>query len=324
MKNNLTRVLVLLCLILAGMPTQLYAADGLTFSVGSISDAAGGETITAPLMVSNNPGFTAVGLLVMYDPSVLEITNVDAPVSSMPLNSQFTLTSIPGMQWIHLVNTDLVDWNGNGTIVNLRFNVNPTAAAGASAITLAFTNAPDGTPTNASGSILADALVFSGSIQIANTVDNTGFVDAGDPSDDTHNHLSGSDDASENTPDTIEEDTEDSNEAASYTTNRTENDVETTVNNPTLNNDGILTDVDNGDFIGKLYPSTNDGVTTALSEPNESEKPPVSVAFGRVPQTGSPDIFIIAAALCVSFTISMALWVYLLTRRRIKGSNGKA
>lgn len=151
---------------------QVYAADNLAFTVGSNVNATRGGIVTVPITVSNNPGFAATGLIVTYDPNVLEITGVATPVASMPLNSQFALTSTPGTQWIHLVNTNLVDWKGNGIVVNMTFNVKSTAPVGTSSVTLAFTGSPDGTPANANGDIINTAEIVSGSVNITASAGN--------------------------------------------------------------------------------------------------------------------------------------------------------
>jgi hypothetical protein len=161
-----TATIALLFILAAYIPLQAFANDELTFTVGSSASASGGETVIVPINVSGNPGFMVVGLVVTYDPNVLEITNVTAPVSAMPLNSQFALTTTPGTQWIHLINTNFTDWSGNGAVVNIAFNVKTTAAAGESPISLAFVNSPDGTPVTAAGNILRGARAISGKVNI--------------------------------------------------------------------------------------------------------------------------------------------------------------
>jgi hypothetical protein len=148
------------------------ANAGPTFTINSNIPAVRGTTVTVPITVSNNPGFTAVGLVVSYNPDVLVIADVTAPVAAMPLNTQFTLTSNPGTQWVHLVNTGLVDWSGNGIVANISFHVIQTARLGTSPITITFTNTPDGTPGNSNSEILSDSTLISGSINVS-AGDNT-------------------------------------------------------------------------------------------------------------------------------------------------------
>ena len=140
MRRHISSAIAIIMLLTINLATQVFAAD--------------------------NPGFTTVGLVITYDPSVLQITGVTAPVSAMPLNPQFALSTSPGTQWIPLVNTNLVDWGGNGTIANITFNVSSTATLGTNSISLAFTSSPDGTPGNANGDVLRNATVLSGSVNI--------------------------------------------------------------------------------------------------------------------------------------------------------------
>ena len=166
MKKIFAAALALAFMLIMWIPTPLYAANGPTFSVGFNITAQRGGTITVPVTVSNNPGFTAVGLILTYDPDVLQITGVTAPVADMPLNSQFELTSVPGTQWIHFINSGLADWAGNGVVANIVFNIKPNAPTGTSPVSLAFTNLPDGRPGNIAGDILTGAATVSGSVNV--------------------------------------------------------------------------------------------------------------------------------------------------------------
>lgn len=152
---------------------QAYAAVGWpTYTLESNVPATRDETVTVPITVSNNPGFTSVGFVVTYNPNVLEIVSVSQATAAMPLNPQFALTSTPGSQWIHLINTNLIDWSGNGVVVNIDFKVKSNAPNGSTPIYLAFTSSPDGTPSNANSNILTDARVFSGSVNVSDEDSN--------------------------------------------------------------------------------------------------------------------------------------------------------
>jgi len=173
-KKVLAGVLSIILILAVMETTQLYASNNLTFSIGEIGSIAQGETIIVPIIVSNNPGFTSVGLVMTYDPNVLEIIDVIAQSAAMPLNTQFALTSVAGTQWIHFVNTNLVDWNGNGVIANVVFKVKATATIGSSAISLAFTSTPDGTPANANGDTLKNSVNASGNaVTVTNSSSGT-------------------------------------------------------------------------------------------------------------------------------------------------------
>ncbi|MCL1819848.1 MAG: cohesin domain-containing protein [Oscillospiraceae bacterium] len=166
MKKLLPTIIALT--LLFAVASTAYAAPGWpTYTVGADVSAARGETVTVPISVSSNPGFTSVGFVVSYNPNVLEIANVTAEQAAMPLNPQFAYTTVPGTQWIHLINTNLVDWSGNGTVVNITFYVKEDAPDGLSRIFLDFTGTPDGTPANSNGDILSDARVISGSVDVS-------------------------------------------------------------------------------------------------------------------------------------------------------------
>ena len=140
----------------------LYAASP-TFQAGANIPATRGTSVTVPITVSNNPGFAVAGLSLSYDPSVLSITSVTAPVSNMPLNQQFQLTTNPGTQWISFAS--LTDWAGSGVVANVTFSVNHAALTGTSNIGLSFTGMPDGTPVNSAGQTLG-GMALGGSVNI--------------------------------------------------------------------------------------------------------------------------------------------------------------
>jgi len=165
-------VALVFALLFSIIPIPVNAVSNLSFSIGSISPAQRGDTITVPINVSNNPGFAVVGLVVTYNPNILQITNVTAPVAAMPLNPHFVLTTLSGTQWISLVNTNIVNWYGNGTVVYVTFNVLQGAGLGASPISLSFTPTPDGTPSNAAGVVLHGASSTSGSVNVVDVNGN--------------------------------------------------------------------------------------------------------------------------------------------------------
>jgi hypothetical protein len=311
MKKSFAIVTALAFLFMAWTPKQLYASDGPTFSVGSTGAVTSGENITVPITVSNNPGFTTAGLVVSYDPNVLEITGVTAPVASMPLNPQFSLTSTPGTQWVHLINTDLADWNGNGTVANVTFNAKTNAANASSAVSLSFTNAPSGTPMNAAGATLAGSQTYSGSVNVASNNTGGGTSGSGGGSgvllsgsasntdgngggSDNTNHFAGSDD------------THPSDSSAPY-------------------------NIVDGAFIGNPTPLGSVAADTAISTGTGADTTRTGVSngavsqrngrnsnFGIVPQTNAPDILAAAAALCLSLAASVVLCVYI-RRKYLEG-----
>ena len=167
MKRVATLAIVLVFLFaLAPAVAPASASSGPTFTVSSNITAMPGTTVTVPIMVTNNPGFTAAGLLVEYNSSVLELTSVTAPIAAMPLNPEFRLTTNQGVQWIHLVQQNLTNWSGTGTVINMTFNVRAGAALGISGIYLSFTTSPNGDPVNAAGDTLWGATTASGSVNV--------------------------------------------------------------------------------------------------------------------------------------------------------------
>jgi len=159
---------VVLVLLFAGA-IQAYAASGLTFAVDSNVTGEKGGQITVPIRVSNNPGFSAVGLELTYNSNALELVDVRSASSGMPLSQYYQRTTTPGTQWISLVNDGVSDYTGNDTVVNVIFNVTSSAAAGQSNINLRFTSSPDGTPGNAAGNIIYNSSTVSGSVNITDS-----------------------------------------------------------------------------------------------------------------------------------------------------------
>jgi hypothetical protein len=297
------------------------ATNGLTFTVGSNVSATRGGTVTVPVTVGNNPGFTAAGFVATYDTNVLEITGVTAPAAAMPLNSQFELTTTPGTQWISLVNTNIVDWSGNGVVVNMTFNVRSNATVGVSPISLAFTSAPDGTPGNANGDILRGARAVSGSVNVANPSNSGGGSSGSSGSSGrsgrgSGNSNDGSGDDSHNTGDN-------DNDGGVFGGN---------YQNPS--NDNRYGLFDDGGFIGNPYVPLAYMPNIGM-ENDESGNQFLSMngpgtggvgggSFGKVPQTGTPDIARAAAILFVSLMASVALWVYILRRKYSRDNNANS
>lgn len=171
MKKILTAALTMVFMLSIGSRAAVLASSGSApvFSVDNGVTAPQGGTITVPISVSNNPGFAAAGLRLTYDPNVLEITGVSAPSSGMQLNSQFSLTSTPGTQWISLLNTNGDNWYGDGTVADVTFHVKSNAALRSSSVSLSFTSSPDGTPANANGTLLRNSQTYSGNVSVVDS-----------------------------------------------------------------------------------------------------------------------------------------------------------
>ena len=277
---------------------QLHATNSLLFSINSNISAVRGGTVTVPINVTNNPGFTGVGLIATFNPNVIHITNVTALVSDMPLNPQFSLTTTQGTQWIPLVNPVLSDWIGQGAVVNLTFDVSTNAPLGVSPISLAFINLPDGTPVNAANEILRNATVVSGSVYIIDNITNNTVYNTNANVDNNINHnVNNTPPAEENhtvndyTPSDINE----------YTPSIIINNDLNNPGNPSVNQQHqfeelvIAPDWD-GVFIGTAYDLDDVGVKTGATH------------FGTVPQTNAPDTLINMIAALFSITVTILMW----------------
>jgi len=238
-------------LLLIAVLVPIYAEsvnnpDGLAFTIRSNVPAARGEIVTVPVNVSNNPGFTSVGLIVTYNQNVLELVDVMAPVVAMPINAQFALMPEQGTQWIHFINTDMVDWRGNGTIVNMTFHVLSTAPTGISAVNLTFMDLPDGTPRNAEGNILSGTRTVSGSVDVV--AGTSGAIQIGtSDGEDTSGTGAGS--------------------VSNFDSN--------------ISGHQPLNDIDTGGFIGEPYTPELDATGVGTVHGPERNQ-----GFGRIPQTG--------------------------------------
>ncbi|MCL2188382.1 MAG: cohesin domain-containing protein [Defluviitaleaceae bacterium] len=269
------------------LPVRVTATTDLTFTVGSVNAVTRGGTVSIPVMVSNNTGFTAVGLVLTFNPNVLEITGVTPLTAQMPLNAQFALTGTPGTQWIHMVNTNLVDWYGNGPLLNINFTVSANAPLGASNIGLAFTTAPSGAPANANGDILHSAITIDGSITVIEPTPTLTSEPTPTPAPVQHFFIP--------IPATMP----------------------TPSPTPVPVVDTMPPAVVQNIFIGQAY--TPAAQEAAVITPTA----PATVAvFGAVPQTGAPAVTGIWIALGSSFFASVILWgrvIYVFKRKRNHG-----
>lgn|GEM_PF-1299804 len=324
---------------------RVYAYDELTFSAGSANAVTGGGTVTVPIMVNNNPGFTAVGLAVTYDPNVLEITDVVSLATQMPLNAQFALTAVPGTQWIHMVNTSLSDWGGNGPLVNITFNVRGDAPLGVSVIGLGFTNAPSGTPGTSNGVILSGAVTVSGSVTVIEPIPM--MQTAVDFSAETmitaqtpitsQNQVPAQNQTpnqnqvptSEPTPTPVPIQTPEpiptpvpiqTPEPIPTTTpvqppSPTPAPTEPPITEPIQ---AIFAAVNPAPFIGLAYSPETQIASTSSNIGN----PTITADFGRVPQTGVSGITGVFIAFAVNFAASIVLWGCVILRKRRDNGNG--
>ena len=341
--------LILSVFFIAYAPSALAAPGGPTFAAGSLIAAERGGSVTVSVTVSNNPGFAAAGLVVAYDPVVVEVTGVTAPASGMSLNPHFALTTTPGAQWVSLVNDAGEDWSGNGTVVNIIFYVYPTAPVGLSYIGLAFTSMPDGTPGNSAGDILAGSTTVSGSINVAHPYsggyvappsspssvdgggedagaspdiyDNSGAVDDVAVTDgpDTDIHGNGHEEAvvvlGAGSDGSLFEDndivSDNDNDVNSDLIDESDEDMSLNsfIGSTQVPDDsvGAVADDDvNGSFDGRTG-------TVGLSNSGVSQE------YGKVPQTGVPDVAVLEIAFAVGLLVAVMLWVRVARCRKDDG-----
>ena len=150
------------------IPKREPDTTDFTFTVGNTTAPRNG-TATVPIRVSNNPGFAAVGLTVRYDPNLLQLTGATGPVVEMGI-PYFALSDNPGEQILLLINPQGDDWNGNGTVANLTFNViSPTEDT--TDITIEFNQAHNGWPTTTDGIRLYDTTTQPGRVTIGPEID---------------------------------------------------------------------------------------------------------------------------------------------------------
>ena len=125
-------ILLALVMLISLMPTIMLTAtagDEAVITVGTQTAVAGGE-VTVPVMIADNPGFSSFVLTPTYDTGNLTLTAVEK-------GSAITSTSGSLSYNTNIIYGDSVNTTGNGTILNLIFAVNASAAAGDYSITLA-------------------------------------------------------------------------------------------------------------------------------------------------------------------------------------------
>lgn len=95
---------------------------------------------------------------------------------------------------------------------------------------------------------------------------------------------------------------------------------------------GSITDTNNpqpneslaGDFVGKPYVDEGLGSVSELPDAGNSDGMDKSRGFGRVPQTGTPDIVVPMVAMSVLILISSVLWKYILLRiKELRTNDGQ-
>lgn len=134
--NQRLRFGLLLCIVavmLWAAPLSLMAAEGLTIGVSDISGAPG-ETVTVPIVLTDNPGVISIGISVSYDRDKLEL--LDAKNAGLLKDATFSekISADPYvLMWNDALNNDMKD---NGTLAVLTFRIKSSCPEGSAAIRL--------------------------------------------------------------------------------------------------------------------------------------------------------------------------------------------
>lgn len=113
------KIWVILCtmIMLFSINISVYAKEEMTLSVGEVK-ANGNETVTVPIILSNNGGICGMALSIEYDDGLklVEVNGGNA-LSSMVFTKPGDLTAVP----IRLLWDGVEDDTTNGTIATLKF-----------------------------------------------------------------------------------------------------------------------------------------------------------------------------------------------------------
>lgn len=169
--------LLLALLLLVGLlPTAALADNTAVISVGKPADVTTGETVTVPVTISNNPGFTYAYLQVGYDAETLELQSVAADLSGMKAKlGNDNIVELSALD-------DEADLTGNGGLLTLTFKA---LKAGSSAVSLGYKDNNSGNMTNAAEAAVpvtfeASSVTVTESVTPAISVGSPAEVPAGD------------------------------------------------------------------------------------------------------------------------------------------------
>ena len=181
MKKVITGAIIIVLLFSLITPIPVSSNTGLVFTTGT-RNAARGTTVDVPISVTGNDetGFAGVAFIVTYDSSRITLQGTpqdlvpQLPIRDYVPNSQTN----PGdgetriSQWILLGDyrtSATHNWNGNGEILNLRFNVLSNAQLGETPISLQFTERPGGRPVRRDASYVPATTPTGGAVIITQT-----------------------------------------------------------------------------------------------------------------------------------------------------------
>jgi len=178
MKKILTVILIVTLMTALLAPLQVSANPGITtFEIGSDIAAVRGNRVRVPVTVNNNVnGFAAVAFQITFDKNALSLEN--AVLRSASVNGDTPPRDVldfspahnikpqsDGTQWISIIDSSpsLKDWDGEGLLMELIFDVIAPVNIDRTNVDMVFTPDPNGAPVNAqSGQPINSALVNGG------------------------------------------------------------------------------------------------------------------------------------------------------------------
>ncbi|MBQ2663020.1 MAG: hypothetical protein IJG16_02620 [Clostridia bacterium] len=146
-------------------------AAGMTVTVGTASCLAG-ETVSIPIALSGNTGFSNLGIEIEYDETFLTLTNITAGQTGATYTAAQSIAANPyNMVWNSTSNNSF-----NGTIATLDFEIAANAALGGYPITLSYYKGrngdyEDGSDVNYDEDFNALNLTYvSGSVEVVSSM----------------------------------------------------------------------------------------------------------------------------------------------------------
>ncbi len=106
--------------------------DG-TVTVGSVSGAAAGDTVTLPVSIKNNPGISSFTFRLNFDKSKVtpvSITKNSALPGSLTSNLQQSGVDKESLDYVTAVWANDSNYSGDGELFSVSFKINETAADG--------------------------------------------------------------------------------------------------------------------------------------------------------------------------------------------------
>ena len=143
--KKMLALLLVLAISVSFAVTTVFAADGLTITVGTASGKAG-DTVTVPVTFSNNPGILSAKLTFGFNSDLLELTNITNGEVFTGVNVLFEANIEKGTVVFDNSTADSAV-SANGALLTLTFKIRTETAAGNYSVTV--------TPNQIVGSALA-------------------------------------------------------------------------------------------------------------------------------------------------------------------------